>query len=170
MRGKRTTLRTVAVTVLVTPALLLGPAADADSIKKKDPKGDAPHAIDVTGFKANNGKRRIMFQIKGRFDLMKLQSLAGIARPKGKSKPTFYLMIFRHKRSEPGSLYFAKNNTYKRCRGMDSLHAKGDWIRFYAPQRCFGKHAGTMRFSFGTTSFKGKKVDTRRFTKPVGRG
>lgn len=177
MTAKKAARRTAVVTALVTPALLLGPAADADAIRKKDPRGDAPKGVDITGWAAKNGDKRIRFWFTGRISLRKLQTVAGIAQPRKKPRVYYLVMINRDSKWEPGSISVARLNSrtnktrYLTCKGKKAHHAQGRWMSVSAPQKCFGRHAGKMRLGIATSAFKSKKWDdTTKRTKWIRRG
>ncbi|MGH3360047.1 MAG: hypothetical protein ACRDO7_14700 [Nocardioidaceae bacterium] len=165
----KTSIRTLAVTALVTPALFLGPAAGADSVAHKDPKGDSPKSIDIVRWKANNGKKAVTFTLRFRsLKLRKLQGFGGLVRPKGTSED--YAIAFRRAKAgaklKPAAAHGDDRITCKRTR----FKRRGDVLRLRVPQKCFGKDAGALRLGVIAVSLDNKLEDSEKLSKFVKRG
>lgn len=163
IRAPKTT-RTAVVTALVIPALVLSPSADADKRKYKDPKGDGPKAIDITRFKAVNGKKRNTFVLTFRhLRLKQLWQVVGVSRPKaGRDDLTHFSFGLQR---YPKGLYvtfqgFGEVENF-RCKDVTVKRPKKNTLRISAAQKCFRKWKGpmTMYAKAFKANWKGDSTD-----------
>lgn len=74
----------------------------------------------------------------------KIRGFGALVVPKGTSKKNPHVFGYGRLKGKPLRPKVARGDNNIRCNGM-KLRRKGDAVRFSAPQRCLGKHAGTVR-------------------------
>jgi len=165
--------RALGVVVALVAALLMASpgASHAATGSVKDPKGDAPKAIDITSLKVVNSKKAIKGTIKVRNLGNKGLFTTAWVRPDG-TLPNYGVNIQKKKGKTKATLVKIAGGGAKKvkCAGLKATwKAPKNTVTFKVPQKCNGKKIPAS-WVFSTTSVQGTKVDVLDSTLTVKRG